>query len=384
MNHARIITTTLITALLGVACSADVSPDVAAPDGLPETGTLLEHPQIVATADGGLVITWTRREGQSVDLFMSSLAGGAFAPPVRVNDIAGSVNRLPIDEMRQAVATGLDGRLAVAWTDADFDIRLSVSDDGGQSFQPSLRLNRDEGDALQEFPAIDFDDAGTIHAVWLDPRGAPAGFEEPADLYYTAFSPTGELLDEINLTQDQESSVCGCCLPHIQARDDGTLAITFRNTTADGYRDPFRIVGTQGGFTSPAPVSPPVWQIDACPIAGPIGVGNKTLWLDSSTGTQRLLSAVDPDTEPEAVFEDTAENLLLLPPRLVSGLPADAPVVLVPMADNSRLIVPDGNSWRVVADDLPFWVTSAAVYDGQLLLAGTAEGFQFETRPFGQ
>ena len=106
------------------------------------------------------------------------------------------------------------------------------------------------------------------------------------------------------------------------------------------------------------------------------------MWLDSSTGTQRLLSAVNPNVAPEAVFEDSDEQLLLLPPRLVSGLGEENPVVLVPMADNSQLIVPDGDSWRVIADDLPFWVTSAAVYDGYLLLVGTAEGFQFETRRF--
>jgi hypothetical protein len=307
---------------------------------------------------------------------------GAFLTPVRVNDVEGSVNRLPIDEMRQAVAAGPEGRLAVAWTDTEFDIQLSVSDDGGRSFRPAVRLNRDEGEALQEFPSIDFDAAGSIHAVWLDPRAADAGLEEPADLYYTALSEDGELLAEVNLTAAQESSVCGCCLPDLQALEDGTISITFRNTTADGYRDPFRITGIDGEFSAPEPVSPPVWQIDACPVAGPISVGEATLWLDASTGTRRLLSATDPEAEPDVVFEDTDGSLILLPPRLVSGTGGDDSVVLVPMADNSHLIAPDDDGWRVVADDLPFWVTSAAVYDGQLLLVGTSEGFQFESRPF--
>lgn len=349
--------------------------------GLPASGTALEQPQVVANDDGSLLLVWTSRGDDGVDVFASRSEGREFQPAVRINPMVGSVNRLPIDEMRPAVATGPGGEAAVAWTDTSFDIQVAVSGDAGRTFASPIRLNRDTGDALQEFPSLAFDSAGGLHAVWLDPRDAGPGLEEPADLYYTSLEG-GELGPEINLTGDQESSVCGCCLPDVDANADGSLTITFRNTTDDGYRDPFRITGRDGQFSTPARVSPPVWQIDACPIAGPIRVGDRTLWLDASTGTQRLLSASDPAASPDVVFEDSDTELLLLPPRLVSGLPVDSPVVLVPMADYSKLIVPEGDSWRVVADDLPFWVTSAVVHDGQLLMVGTAEGFQYESRPW--
>ena len=371
----------LFGTLVLAGCGGDVSAELSGP-GLPGTGSPLEQPQVVATGDGDLLLVWTARSDSGVDIFLSRTEGNEFQPPVRVNDSPGSLNRLPIDEMRPSVAVGPDGQVAVAWTDTAFDIQAGVSADGGRTFGPAVRLNRDEGEALQEFPSIAFDPAGRLHAAWLDPRAAGPGLEEPADLYYTALDVDGRPGPEMNLTGAQESSVCGCCLPDLEVAPDGALRITFRNTTEDGYRDPFRITGREGQFTAPQPVSPPVWRLDACPVAGPIGVGDMTLWLDGSTGTQRLLSAFDPAREPDAIFEDSATQLLLLPPRLVSGLPTDAPVVLVPMADNSRLIAPEGHAWQVLADDLPFWVTSAAVHEGRLIMVGIAEGFQMETRPF--
>jgi hypothetical protein len=303
--------------------------------------------------------------------------------PVRVNSGAGSVNRIQIDEMRPSIDTGPGERVAVAWTDTSFDIQVSISSDGGRSFPPSVRLNRDDtADILQEFPAIAFDADGRLHAVWLDPRVAGRGLEEPADLYYTLVDADGRPGLEENLTADQDSSVCGCCLPDIRVSADGTVEITFRNTTEDGYRDPFRITGRAGAFPSPRRLSPPVWRIDACPVAGPIGVGDGVLWLDASTGQRRLLSSYNAETEPEVVLSDGAGGNLRFPPRLVEGLPGETPVVLVPMTGHSRLIVPEGLSWRVAAADLPEWVTSAALHVGRLLMTGTEGGFRIESRAF--
>jgi hypothetical protein len=370
--------------LAGIAAGcapSDVSP-LRGP-GFPVSGASIDQPQLLETADGALLLAWNARGERGVDAWLSRFEDGGFQPPVRVNPTPGDVNRLPIDEMRPALAAGPGGRVALAWTDSEFDIQAGVSLDGGRTFSAPVRLNRDEGDALQEFPALAFDAAGRLHAVWLDPRVAGPGLEEPADLYYTSLDGNLDPGPELNLTEAQESSVCGCCLPDLDVEADQSLTITFRNTTDTGYRDPFRISGRDGQFGAPARVGPPVWRIDACPVAGPIGVGNRTLWLDGSTGKQRLLSAGDdPLRAAEVVLEDTDTDLLLLPPRLISGVAADSPLVLVPMAENSRIISPDLAGWRVVADDLPFWVTSAAVHDGQLLMVGTAEGFRFESRRF--
>jgi hypothetical protein len=372
-----------ITAI--VSCSGSVEPVPTEPVPIPDLGEL-ELPQIVAAPDGGLLMAWTvPRPGgffRGFDLFVSTTRNNTFSDPVQINSAEVPLHSIPIDEMRPSIAFGPNGAVALSWTDDFFDIRVATSSDGGQSFTPSVRLNQDEGDALQEFSDIAFGPDGVLHAVWLDPRIAEEGFEEPADLYYARL--VDGVVSEQNLTASQESSVCGCCLPNINVEADGSLAVVFRNTTPTGYRDPFRVVGTSDGrFEEPQPVSPPIWQIEACPIAGPIAVDDMTLWFDGSTGQKRLLSAWDPDQAPDVVVEDTDEWFLDYPPRRISGTPAETTILLVPAQPSSYLLNREGHAWTVIADDLPGWATSGAIHEGRLYLVGTdLSAFQSETRDF--
>ena len=356
----------LIVAMIastGVAASAQ---------SFPEFGPNVSQPQLQAIGGEGLLLVWKQRGPDGSDLFVSYSDGGSFSAPMRINDVAGSVNRSPIDEMRASVSIGPGDKVAVAWTDRGFDIRVAVGDIGGR-FEPAVKLNQTEGRVLQEFPSISFDAAGVIHAVWLDPRVAERErAEEPADLYYARLEDG--VVTERNLTADQDSSVCGCCLPDIRVGDNGRLTITFRNTTADGYRDPFKIVETSGGHLgSPEPVSPPIWKINACPVAGPISVGERTLWFDGSTGRRRLLSSSDPDEAPTVVIEDSDDWSLRYPPRIVSGT-GGSTELLIPGRPGGYLLTLNNGSWRVRFDDLPGWATSAVVHDGKLILVGSDQG----------
>ena len=65
--------------------------------------------------------------------------------------------------------------------------------------------------------------------------------EEPADLFYARVA-NGKVVEK-NLTAEQEPPICGCCRTFINA-ESGSLKLAFRNTTADGYRDPFAMSST--------------------------------------------------------------------------------------------------------------------------------------------
>jgi hypothetical protein len=337
----------------------------------PTVGSSALLPQLTFATDGQLVLSWIARRENGIDLFVARGDGETFGPAVRLNPELGSVSPITIDEMRPAVASGPGNRVAVAWTDRAYDIQVALSEDGGQSFAAPIRINQDEGDALQEFPSIAFDDEGVLHAVWLDPRFATDIVEEPADLYYARID--GGTVTEQNLTADQESTVCGCCLPDLDISGTG-ITITFRNTTDDGYRDPFRITGTiDGNFSAPVAVTTPVWQINACPVAGPIGVGEDVLWLDGSLGHRRLLRARGPDLEPEVVLEDTGEWFLDVPPRAIAGTPEDEPLLLVPSFP-AYVIAREEGQWQVVINDLPGWVSNAARVGDELVMVGMSNG----------
>lgn len=340
------------------------------------------EPQVTAMRDRSLVLTWRERGESGSNLFVSVRpVEGQFGPPARLNDGENTVESFAHDGMRAAIAVGSDNKLAVAWSDSRAQIRAAISEDGGKSFSPSFRLDRADSPAYRGFPAISFDSADDLHAIWIDSRFAEDFAEEPADLFYSRAS-SGRVT-EINLTADQEPSICGCCRTFISA-DSGALEIAFRNTTADGFRDPFAISGTvDGKFDHPQPVSDPLWELTGCPMAGPIRVGDEVLWHDGSTGKKLVMAASVDERKATRVFDDVERGDWIgrQPPRAISTPDGAYEVLLIPGQPASRLISRESDRWRIILDDLPSWATSGGFDGSQLNVVGSVGGeLQFESR----
>ena len=213
-----------------------------------------------------------------------------------------------------------------------------------------------------------FSPDGAVHTVWLDPREAPQGREEPSDLYYAQVK--NGIVKESNLTARQEPTVCGCCRPFIAVDDEGRFDIVFRNSTLSGYRDISSITGEDGALGEPQPTSPPIWKIGGCPMAGPIVSQGGTLWKDASTGSWRLLWSTDAGTDPAELYSDSDDIVLTHSPRVVSGREA---WVLVGGKPHGLIMTRSDSSWKIVRDDLPPWASSAAVSNGRLVLIGNED-----------
>jgi hypothetical protein len=94
------------------------------------------------------------------------------------------------------LATGAGGEIYVAVTAKpddrptdDGDVVLLRSIDHGQTWEPPLRLNSDDSDHLQFFPAVSVDPNGIVHAMWGDMRNDP--HEVHYDIYYSESSDRG-------------------------------------------------------------------------------------------------------------------------------------------------------------------------------------------------
>lgn len=72
----------------------------------------------------------------------------------------------------------------------DGDIYLMRSTDKGATWAPPSRLNQDDTDRPQFFPAIDVSPDGTLHAMWGDMRDDPE--EARYNIYYTQSTDGGE------------------------------------------------------------------------------------------------------------------------------------------------------------------------------------------------
>jgi hypothetical protein len=364
---------------------ADAGPgtDLALPDNGSEDdpfGFLVSEKRVYQTqvflqSDGSLLLVWVQKGPDGLDLFTArQKPDGTFARPLRINQLG--LNRYTGDEARPSVTLDPHGAVAIAWTAVNNDIMLAIGSGYGEKFDAPIQLNQDEGEAARTMPSVVLSPDGAAHTVWLDPRGAPRGMEEPSDLYYARVK--NGTVQELNLTANQEPTVCGCCRPFIAVDDGGHFDIAFRNSNSDGYRDISRINGVTGSFGEPQPTSPPIWKLNACPSAGPIVSAGGILWKDASTGSWRLLWSTDPSVAPAELLTDQAGLELTYSPRTVSGREA---WVLVGARPNGLIAEWKDDDWQVVSDGLPRWVSSAAVKDGQLILLGNEKGQLYvETR----
>ena len=339
------------------------------------SGREVFEPQLLADAQGLLLLWREKGEGGS-NLFVSRASNkGAFGTEVQVNNIDNSVGSYPMDELRASTAHGPGGELAIAWGASNADIRVAISTDHGATFGPSVRLDQDDKQAYRGFPAIAFDDQGTLHAVWIDSRLAPQrGAEEPADLFYARLA--GSEVTEINLTASQDPSICGCCRTDLISTSDGVLA-TFRNTTADGYRDIFTVaVEADGILAAPQRTSAPLWELNGCPMSGPLAVTDGALFPDGSGGRKILMRGESAGKDAEPVFADhaTKDWNLLYPPRPIAQGDGSRDLLLVPGRPVGRVIERQGDSWRVVSSEVPKWATSGATSEGRLLVVGALNG----------
>ena len=336
-------------------------------------------PQFAGGDDGSLYVVWQEREVErGANLYIARRgAGGIFEPQGQINDLPGTVGGGSLDEGRAGVAIGDNGVIAVAWTARGSDIRAAFSTDSGAHFSPSVVLNSDEGSrSYRGFVDIDIDAAGIAHAAWIDGRFAPRGAEEPADLYYARIE-NGEVT-EINLTEHQIDSICGCCRIDVDVRRDDGIAIAFRNT-GGGYRDIWRMeAGGERVFNTPIRLGPPMWELRGCPVIGPLNVGDATLWSEASTGKRRILVATETGGDYEVVLEDTGEWAIERPPRLVTGSDPAQPLLLLPGRPNGVILQGAGLDWAVVVEGIPRWGLSAAIIDGSLVLIGDLNG-EFQT-----
>jgi hypothetical protein len=341
-------------------------PSTTQPSPVPEVEGGVSHVEVVATDDERLVMTWTIPADEGRELWIAVADPSGTSDPVLVS---GNATDIPLEEMRPSIAVGPDGRIGVAWTSHDLDVYVALSEDG-VAFGPPFRLNL-ETRGMQVLPVIAFDRDNALHAVWLDPRDAPPQAEEPADLYLGVLA--GDQYVETSLTAAQTTSVCGCCRPHIRIIED-QVTVTFRNTTEEGFRDPYQFAfGIRSPQVSlPSAVAPPTWELSGCPVAGPVAFENEVVWFDGSDGSARILRSRGPEASPDELARSEDGFRVTAAPRVVTG--THSPMLLIPGSPNARLLVHRDGEWTVGATDLPSWATNAVIWQDSLLITGAHSG----------
>jgi hypothetical protein len=257
-------------------------------------------PAVAVRADGRIVLAWFGQQGHDNHLFVAR--PGSEAKPVRVNP-----DGLFVDSLHQppGLALGPDGEIYVSWSSRKplpegvlfaSDLRLSRSLDGGQTFEPPLRVNEDRP-ISHSFEGLAVMPDGTVIVSWIDSREGPSA----AGTYLARITERGSRVER-TLKLD-EGETCVCCRIDVAAGPGETVAVAWRKVFPGSIRD--MVVGrSRDGGRSFAPaglVHADRWKINACPHRGGSvatdGRGRVYLawYTETADGQPRMLFAAGDD-----------------------------------------------------------------------------------------
>ena len=184
-------------------------------------------------------------------------------------------NTMPADSVRR-LATPLGLLYMAAVLENDYDVKISRSSDGGESWSPGVKPYDDPTKAEHGFVSmLPWGGDGDILAVWLDGRNTVSedGRGHDSDMpSQAAMTLRLGIMDRDNRSREEKSldeRVCDCCQTSI-ARTTSGAVIVYRDRSPTEIRDIFIVRYLDDGRkTEPRPIFEDNWQIRGCPVNGP-------------------------------------------------------------------------------------------------------------------
>lgn len=290
--------------------------------------------------DSSIYLSWV--EG-SIDsghvLYFSSFDGEAWS---LANKIASGKNWFLNWADFPSLAVQSNSLLAAHWLQENgtgtyaYDVRISLSQDGGQSWSLSFPPHRDGTETEHGFVSMLPWQKDQFFAAWLDGRNYAINEANPNQppneemtLRAAFITSDGTLSGEIIL----DPRVCDCCQTAAAQTENG-LIILYRDRSAEEIRDIYAVRYQNGEWHSPQRVYADNWEIAGCPVNGPaVAAKGKTVaaaWFTNANGQAAVKAAFSFDEgktfeTPYIIDEDNPlgrVDVLLLSPEqaLVSWL----------------------------------------------------------------
>jgi hypothetical protein len=150
-----------------------------------------------------------------------------------------------------------------------YDLLLSYSKDEGKTWSAPFMPHHDGTKTQHGFASLFDMPAGGLGLVWLDGRNSAFLDNDPESgtmtLRYAAYDANWKQTADTEI----DHRVCECCQTTAVATADG-IVTAFRDRDNDEVRD-IGVSRLEGGRWTPTTlVSKDNWQIDACPVNGPM------------------------------------------------------------------------------------------------------------------
>jgi len=266
---------------------------------------------LVIAEDGTVYLSWLSYLNDSTDVLQfSTLNGNKWTTPLEI--ARGSdwfVNWADFPSM--AVFQGSDKHLAAHWLQKsaagvyDYDVRIALSDDGGENWAPSFIPHTDGIPAEHGFVSLLSLQNERIFAVWLDGRHTKTeattadsehshGHRGAMTLRTAEFDRQGQLFEEAEL----DHRICDCCQTDAALTPTGPIVV-YRDRSPEEIRDIYVVRKVNGQWTSPQPVAKDQWEIAGCPVNGPaiatLGEQVAVAWFTGAEGKSQVKLAFSND-----------------------------------------------------------------------------------------
>jgi hypothetical protein len=231
------------------------------------------NPSLVSDHRGGFYLAYiARSNGTSNVMLRHSADGKTFSQPLRVNGLLGDA--AVRNENPPKIAVAPNGTVYLCWANERArwkgNIRFARSTDKGKSFSQAITLN---SDAVGEptghaFQSLAVDRAGKVYVAWIDERNKREA-DRGAEIWLAVSKDQGKTF---SFNRKILADVCECCRTTIQVDANGRIYLSYRTVPASGpmFRDIVVASSSDGGRSfQQTVVSQDLWDINACPVAGP-------------------------------------------------------------------------------------------------------------------
>jgi len=218
----------------------------------------------VTTSDRGVLLSWVEQApaGRTSTLKFAERGSSGWSAPVTV---ASGEDWFVSYADPPTVMRLSDGTLVASWlvlTDIlkeATELHLSYSRDEGKTWSQSFLPHHDRTTSQHAFASLFELPGRALGLLWLDGRGEAMGVR------YTTFDASWKQTEDIGV----DAKACECCGTSVAMAADGPVAV-FRDRTDAEIRDIVVSRLERGAWSAAVPVHADGWQVDYCPINGPM------------------------------------------------------------------------------------------------------------------
>lgn len=206
--------------------------------------------------------------GSHLTMSVSNDGGDSFEPPVMISEPGASVSSHGENSPTLAI-NGIE--FYALWEQNNeqggTDLMFARSLRFGRKFDKPVRVTDKEKPSSNAFSYLGVAPNGDLYAVWLDGRDPKSTMPGTSHVYLAKSTDKGATWSR---NVSVAKNVCPCCRPMLAFGEQGEVFLAWRGVVEGDIRDMWLAASTDNGatFTPPARVAADNWKISGCPHSG--------------------------------------------------------------------------------------------------------------------